>query len=203
MKSQRALDSAKKLPAMKQEKTKKDKLFNDIVCFLERENWTWTCGGETHGKQFVTQLQECLWYIDGHHHTFSDRSHPIPSIFGAFSGYNTPELSKHRKRSHTNLSADTPQNFLNIGRGHIPIWVPIHWRNMKNFLLSPWMKKEKWATMKKATEELIESIEFYVFQLVEKNKAVKKNIQRSCQSKSQVKTQCPGAQNALGQGRLG
>lgn len=93
MNSRRALEkSIKRLPAMKEERTKKDKLFNDIIRLLERENWTWTTGGDTHGKQFVTQLHECLWYIDGHHHTFAGCSHPIPSIFKAFSGYNTPEF---------------------------------------------------------------------------------------------------------------
>ena len=63
-------------------------------------------GGESHGKQFVTKLHECLWYIDRHHQMLADRSHPIPSIFKNFSGYNTPEVSKHRKRVHTNMSAD-------------------------------------------------------------------------------------------------
>ena len=31
----------------------------------------------------------------------------IPSPFETFTGYNTPELSKHRKISHTNLNGDT------------------------------------------------------------------------------------------------
>lgn len=39
--------------------------------------------------------------------------------------------------------------------------------------LSPWMKREQWATLKKAIEELVEAIEFYVFELAEKNRAMK------------------------------
>jgi len=101
MSSSRARESQKKLPPRVQVRTKKDQLFNDLVSFPEKNGWEWTTGGDTHGKKFVEQLQETLWYIDGHHQTFADQSHPIPPLFKSFVGYNTPELSKHRKRSHT------------------------------------------------------------------------------------------------------
>ena len=58
MSSSRARESEKKLPL----RTKKDQLYNDVVYF-----WEWTTGGDSHGKKFVQQLQETLWYIDGHH----------------------------------------------------------------------------------------------------------------------------------------
>ena len=105
------------------------------------------------------QLQECLWYVDGHHHTFADCYHPIPSLFDGFTGYNTPELSKHRKRSHTNLNADTLKS---------------HVGNLKNFLLCPWMKKQGWATIRTTTEGLAEAMESYAVELFEKNRAVQK-----------------------------
>ena len=101
-----------------------------------------------------------MWYLDGHHQTFADRSHPIPSIFKRFSGYNTPELAKHRKRSHVNMNADVLKK---------------HASSLKSFLLSPWMKKDCWAVMKTAIEELTATIEFYVYELAEKNRAVKKH----------------------------
>ena len=164
MNSQRSTDS-KNMPSKKTERTKKDQLFNDIVTFFESKGWTWESGGESHGKQFVAQLQECLWYIDGHHQTLADRSHPIPSIFQKFSGYNCPELSKHRKRSHTNMNADI---------------LTKHASSLKSFLLSPWMKRERWATMRKAIEELTEAIEFYVFELGEKNRAMKRHHSGTC-----------------------
>ena len=84
-----------------------------------------------HGQRYIMQLQlknACLWYVNGHHHTFADRYHPIPSLFEGFTGYNTPELSK---RSHANLNADTLRS---------------HAGSLNNFLLCPWMKKQGWVT---------------------------------------------------------
>ena len=105
MASQRALDMAK-LPSKIQERNNKDKLFNDLVSFFESKSWVWSTGGVSHGQQFISRLLECLWYIDGHRQTFADCCHPIPCLFEGFSGYNASELSKHWKRSHTNLNAD-------------------------------------------------------------------------------------------------
>ncbi len=156
MQAQCAID-LKPLPSRVHERTKKDKLYNDIISFLESKSWTWESRGDDHGKKFVSQLQESLWYLDGHHQTFADRSHPIPSIFKRFSGYNTPELAKHRKRSHVNMNADVLK------------------KHASSFLLSPWMKKDCWAVMKTAIEELTAAIEFYVYELAEKNRAVKKH----------------------------
>ena len=156
MGSQRAIDMVK-LPPKIQEKNIKDKLFNDLVSFFESKRWKWSTGGQSHGQKFIAQFQECLWYIDGHHQTFADRCHPIPSLFEGFTGYNTPELSKHRKRSHTNLNADT---------------LKLHAGNLKEFLLCPWMKKQECATIRTATEGLAEALESYVFELIEKKRSV-------------------------------
>ena len=41
-------------------------------------------------------LGNVLWYIDGRHHVFSDRSFKIPKFHRV---YNAPEASKHCKRS--------------------------------------------------------------------------------------------------------
>ena len=106
MNSQRALDAGKKLPPKIIATTKKDELFNDLVSFFEKEGWSWTRDGESTGRKFITALRDCLWYVDGHHQTLADRSHPIPAIFEAFKEYNVPELAKHRKRSHTNMNSD-------------------------------------------------------------------------------------------------
>ena len=53
-------------------------------------------------------LMEVLWYIDRHHHLLSERSTAsVPTVFKQFQGYNKPELSKHQKRSQSNLSSIT------------------------------------------------------------------------------------------------
>ena len=163
MESQRQIDM-KNLPSLVPEKTKKDKLFNDLVAFFDKKCWTWTGGGESHGKHYISRLQSCLWYLDGHHQTLANRSHPLPDIFKKFEGYNTPELSKHRKRSHTNMSIDVLKQ---------------HASSLKDSLLSPWMKQQKWQVVKKATQELAECIECYVSDLIEKNKSVKRHHQET------------------------
>ena len=54
------------------------------------------------GKNFMV---DCLWYVDGHHDTLRKQSCPIPELFQRFVGYNTPEVSKHRKRQVSNMSS--------------------------------------------------------------------------------------------------
>ena len=60
------------------------------------------------GRNFTKTAVDCLWYIDGHHDTLQKQSScPIPQLFH-FVGYNTPELSKHRKRQVSNMSSAMP-----------------------------------------------------------------------------------------------
>ena len=87
-------------------RTKKQKLFNDFVNFLAEKGLRWR-GDEvqTTGTACVRAIVEALWAIDGHHSVFESRNVIIPQAFHVFSGYNLPELSKHRKRSVENLSS--------------------------------------------------------------------------------------------------
>ena len=78
-------------------KNKKDKMFNDIVTLFNQKKWKWSNEGDTHGKKFINDLRDALWYIDGHHSILEQRSCSIPEPFNKFVGYNTPEKSKHRK----------------------------------------------------------------------------------------------------------
>ena len=94
------------LPACIPVRTKKDKLYNDFLGLLSEENMHFmTADVDSSGKIFVKTIVECLWYVDGHHEKLKRQSAAIPDYFGRFTGYNLPELSKHRKRQHTNLSS--------------------------------------------------------------------------------------------------
>ena len=105
MASQKQLSQAG-LPACIPVRTKKDKLYNDFLGLLSEENMHFTTADvDSLGKIFVKTIVECLWYVDGHHEKLKRQSAPIPDYFGRFTGYNLPELSKHRKRQHTNLSS--------------------------------------------------------------------------------------------------
>jgi len=58
--------------------------------------------GFTHEAAFVQKLCNVLWYMDGHHGTLSER---VLAPLQSFTGYNTLELSKHRKRTKENLKS--------------------------------------------------------------------------------------------------
>ena len=89
-------DTPNGLPSALREKTRKDKLFNELLKFLEGKEVGWN-DPEVYGKPFLLDLCSVLWYLDGHHEVFASRSCPIPMLFKSFVGFNKPELSKHRK----------------------------------------------------------------------------------------------------------
>ena len=59
---------------------------------------------DSSGKNFVKKVVECLRYVDGHHDKLKKQSAPVSDYFARFTGYNIPQLSKHRKRQN-NLSS--------------------------------------------------------------------------------------------------
>lgn len=87
-------------------RSKKDELYNDFIGLLEEENASFPVSEvNCSGRNFTKMAVDCLWYIDGHHNTLQKQSCPIPQLFHHFVGYNTPKLSKHRKRQVTNMSS--------------------------------------------------------------------------------------------------
>lgn len=112
-------------------KTKKQKLYNDIIQFLSGK---WRSDEvATVGTAFVRALVDTLWAIDGLHSVLASRNVMIPSIFHPFTGYNLPQMSKHRKRTIENLSstqlricADSLFGCLQGG-----YWEQSGWRNLK------------------------------------------------------------------------
>jgi len=93
------------LPDLLPERNNKDKLYNAIINFLGKNDFTWMSKGNLHGEPFVRALSSALWYIDGHHHTLKEAGCPVPEMFSGFSGFNRPEISKHRKRSVMNMDS--------------------------------------------------------------------------------------------------
>jgi hypothetical protein len=55
------------------EHTGKDRLYNDILKFLEVRNLKFGSDAKAFGEKLVQSLTETLWYIDGHH-LLSERS---------------------------------------------------------------------------------------------------------------------------------
>ena len=92
------------MPALLKEKARKGRLHNEIVKFLAINNVGWN--DPKYGKSFISDLCNVLCYVDGHHEILASRSCQSPSLFKSFKGFNKPELSKHRKKSISNMSKE-------------------------------------------------------------------------------------------------
>ena len=102
-------------------------------------------------------LTDSLWYLDGHHQAFEDRSCNIPSDFQSFQGYNRPEGSKHRRRDVTNLSAGTLDAYSS---------------SLNKLPLQPWFDLDRWKPMRRSVTKLADSMAKYAVYLRERSTAV-------------------------------
>ena len=139
-------EDARHLPCCVTEKNIKDKMYNAIIQLCNSNKWFWE-EPDRYGKHFVMDLCNILWYINGHHGVFSSRSCSIPDIFSSFNGYNKPELSKHRKRSISNMNRDQLLEYATV--------------------------QPQWNTFKPALLQLIESLSAYASYLSVRSKAMK------------------------------
>ena len=116
------------------ERTKKDKLFNDIVSYFVSASVSFESSELSMGRRLVV-LRDILWHIDGHHHIFQQRAQPT---FHSFINYNNPQLSKHHKRLTSNMSSDVLRDFaLELSTVlHFSFWDRPHWLELKPVFLS-------------------------------------------------------------------
>ena len=77
MANQRKL-SRPALPEYVEERTKRDKLFDDIVKLLEGMGKKWCSGEVQSGKSF---LMNVILYIDGHHESIEIQACGVPELF--------------------------------------------------------------------------------------------------------------------------
>ena len=158
MMNQRRL-CARSLPDSIVERTKKDKLFNDLLQVARKKGLNLASDQIESGKSYFTVLTSVLWYIDGHQSTLSARGCKIPELFQSFIGYNLPELSKHRKREHTNLSADKLQTYVS---------------SLYDHLLLSWLSASPaWQSFKEGTEKLAIALDSYLSYMRSQNKKMK------------------------------
>ena len=122
-----------------------------LLDFWGEKQTTWVSSGNTLGTPFV---RNALWlYIDGHHHTFLVAGCPVPPFFNEFTGYNKPEASKHRKRSAVNMDAKS---------------LLLYATALREFLVSSWIKQDKWKEMCENLKLLIGSFDKYISHFVHK-----------------------------------
>eukprot|EP00111_Clytia_hemisphaerica_P013822 TCONS_00040673-protein len=87
-------------------KNKKEEQYNEIL-YLEKKNCRLESSAATTISKFMTKFSESLWYIDGHTDKIEhESSREFPPGFKILTGFNKPELTKHRKRDIANLLAN-------------------------------------------------------------------------------------------------
>ena len=78
-----------KLPEMLKATDKKKEVKNKIHDLLSTNHVGWSRDMVgTLGPQFINTLGECMWYIDGHHHTLNERACGVPVELSHLAGYN-------------------------------------------------------------------------------------------------------------------
>ena len=112
----------------------KQKLHNDVIGLFEEKQLKWKqmeVAGI--GNSFLRVMVDTLWYLDGHHHVLCKRGQHIPKSLQKYIGYNTPESSKHRKRTTQNLSEITLRELANrlFSRLQDTYWERIGWKDFK------------------------------------------------------------------------
>ena len=147
------------LPQKVPERNKKEKLYNDILMMLEEENVAFPGDEvESSGHAFLRVVVDSLWCLDGHHDALRKQGCPIPELFSHFNGYNMPEVSKHRKRTISNLSGST-----------LEMLSSSLYRNLQK----PFWSYEKLKSLRKNTEQLARSISSYADYLSSQRKKMK------------------------------
>lgn len=105
MSAQKELDKKCMPNSIEDPRTNKQRLWNDIIKFLQERNCKWKSAEvQSFGSSFVQALTDTLWLIDGQHDVLRRQGYSIPSTFDDFDDYNRPELNKHRKRERGKMS---------------------------------------------------------------------------------------------------
>ena len=139
----------------------KDTLYNHVIhCFHDRELF-WPGNQSTElANKLIQHLSDVLWYIDGHHEQFSN----FPFFFSKFQGYNKYELSKHQKRTISNLDHSILESHVN---------------NLSTALqCTYWDLSNAWLEFKVEVCSLMESLYSYLEQLYKKQKLSATNHRR-------------------------
>ena len=155
MAAQRSLEALDRsgLPQPIQQRTQKDKLYNDLIELARELELKWRASSV--GAVFLKKLASILWYIDGHHDTIQVKSSKIPQIFDRFNGYNCPQASKHRKRTKENLKREE---------------LSAHALTLQEAIHAPWMQKEIFTSFRESVVGLRDSLTGYASYLQSKAK---------------------------------
>ena len=111
------------------------------------------------GVNFLRSVCDVMWYIDDHHHVFTNQGCPVPDVFDQFQGFNTPHLSKHRKHTASNMTCNGLEALSS---------------KLYGVLQSSFLHRPSWIEMKANLEILAHSLNKYSNLLREKTKVMKR-----------------------------
>ena len=142
------------------DRTRKEKLYNDVISLLEKYNLSWKGKGaaDSKGVRLVKVLVEFLWYLDGRYLIFEKQGYNMPKVFTNFIGYNIPEASKHRKRVLENMAINVLHD---------------HSTSLLSCLQAAYWEEAKFLSFKKEIEKLIEGLLGYQNYLQSQSKKMK------------------------------
>ena len=156
-----ALDA---VPVPIPENSNLDKMYNAVLQFCLENGSTFPSNSSASvGKTFIKHLASLLWYLDGHYSKINDNvnnENKVPETFVKnFSGINSPELYKHRKRANVNLTAERLEKLC------------IQIKEVTRCM--PFFQDESWKDTSFMVFRLLSSIDEYVLYLRKKCKLVK------------------------------
>ena len=98
---------------------------------------------QTTGVHFLRKLSKCLWYLDPHHHKFTQQGLHIPHRFSSFTGYND---FKKKKQKPPHISSEE---------------LTFHVQELSSVLMQPWFGAKRFELLRKDVEHLVDSMEKY------------------------------------------
>ena len=156
-----ALDA---VPVPIPENSNLDRMYNAVLQFCLENGSTFPSNSSASvGKTFIKHLASLLWYLDGHYSKINDNvnnENKVSETFVKnFSGINSPELYKHRKRANVNLTAERLEKLC------------IQFKEVTQCM--PFFQDESWKDTSFMVFRLLSSIDEYVLYLRKKCKLVK------------------------------
>ncbi|CAG8605100.1 7312_t:CDS:1, partial [Scutellospora calospora] len=152
------------LPELKKENTRRDLLYNDIICLLQNKEVRWkNAMHNTIGKSFIEHLTAALWYIDPHCIKFTARYLSLGELFN--------ELDQYKKDQHYNLFYNTGKHAKsNLKHDKLEQLAS----SLELSAIQPWAANNNWALIINEVFILISSMRKYANNLEQINQAMKK-----------------------------
>ena len=125
---------------IKEPKTAKECLFDDLVTLLIFMNVNFTSMSMTLGKNLVNSFYDSLWHITCNHDYFADRCCPISDLFSQFKNLNNYQAKQQAKS----------RLFCEIMKGFVD--------KLSGYTTQPWLTRSEFASFHVALVKFIDCL---------------------------------------------